>query len=290
MFHRCKSRKYLAKLPDVSVVIIFFNEHFKTLLRSVHSIVNRTPPELLKQIVLVDDCSEWDSLKQQLDDYVSLHWPDLVDIVRNQERRGLIGARLAGAKVATGEVMVFFDSHIEVNYNWVRQLRSQPGKEQPHLTCFFFSQLPPLLEPIVIDNKISTCPIVDIIDHNNFAYNGGYQEGSRGGFDWRFFYKQLPVLPEDQVDKSMPYRSPVMMGGLFAINTKFFWDLGGYDDELDIWGGEQYELSFKIWMCGGMLLDVPCSRVAHIFRGQMDPRPNPRNYNFVARVSGASPK
>lgn len=93
------------------------------MLRTVHSIVNRTPPELLKQIVLVDDGSEWDSLKQQLDDYVSLHWPNLVDVVRNVERRGLIGARLAGAKVATGEVMVFFDSHIEVNYNWVSLLR-----------------------------------------------------------------------------------------------------------------------------------------------------------------------
>lgn len=297
MFYSCKSRQYLAKLPDVSVVIIFFNEHFKTLLRSIYSIVNRTPPELLKQIVLVDDCSEWDSLKQQLDDYVSLHWPDLVDVVRNQKRRGLIGARLAGAQVATGEVMVFFDSHIEVNYNWVSRLGSKLGQilvttgvtsksiSNPLTISYVPLQLPPLLEPIVIDNKISTCPIVDIIDHTNFAYNGGYQEGSRGGFDWRFYYKQLPVLPEDSLDKSMPYRSPVMMGGLFAINTKFFWDLGGYDDELDIWGGEQYELSFKIWMCGGMLLDVPCSRVAHIFRGQMDPRPSPRDYNFVGRVS-----
>jgi polypeptide N-acetylgalactosaminyltransferase len=58
--------------------------------------------------------------------------------------------------------------------------------------------------------------------------------------------------------------------------------LGGYDEGLDIWGGEQYELSFKIWQCGGRMLDAPCSRVGHVYRGYV-PFSNPRKTDYLTR-------
>lgn len=63
--HRCRQITYSEDLPQISVVFIFVNEALSVILRSVHSVVNHTPSQLLKEIILVDDNSdngEWLSI------------------------------------------------------------------------------------------------------------------------------------------------------------------------------------------------------------------------------------
>ena len=55
-------------------------------------------------------------------------WPDgVVKIVRTAQRSGLIRARITGAKAATGDVLIFLDSHCEANTGWCVLIQKSPS-------------------------------------------------------------------------------------------------------------------------------------------------------------------
>ncbi|XP_056008170.1 polypeptide N-acetylgalactosaminyltransferase 5-like isoform X1 [Ostrea edulis] len=243
----CKDLKYKDNLPDTSVVVCFHNEAWTVLLRTVHSIIDRSPPHLLKEIILVDDFSDMDHLKQPLQDYVAKLRN--VKVVRTKKREGLIRARLLGYSVATGEVLTYLDSHCECAEGW----------------------LEPLLDRIAENKSIVVCPVIDVIEDDSFKYQyGNARATSIGGFDWnmQFNWHAIPDYERKRRDNKdyLPVRSPTMAGGLFSISREYFTELGTYDPGMDIWGGENLELSFRVWMCGGTLEIIPCSHVGHIFR------------------------
>lgn len=57
-----------------------------TLLRSIHSVLNRSPPQLLKEIILIDDGSDKAHLKEPLEAYIA-RLPK-VRLIRQEERKG----------------------------------------------------------------------------------------------------------------------------------------------------------------------------------------------------------
>ncbi|XP_042188289.1 polypeptide N-acetylgalactosaminyltransferase 12-like [Callorhinchus milii] len=244
----CKEKTYdYNNLPTTSVVIAFYNEAWSTLLRTIHSVLDTSPDILLKEIIVVDDYSDREHLKQRLEDYIaSLR---KVRLIRAGKREGLVRARLLGASIATGDVLTFLDCHCECHIGW----------------------LEPLLERIHEEESAVVCPVIDVIDWNTFEYLGNAGEPQIGGFDWNLVFTWHVVPEHERKRRRSPIdaiRSPTMAGGLFAVSKKYFEYLGTYDTGMEVWGGENLEFSFRIWQCGGILEVLPCSHVGHVFPKQ----------------------
>uniref|UniRef100_A0A8B9YCM9 polypeptide N-acetylgalactosaminyltransferase n=1 Tax=Bos mutus grunniens TaxID=30521 RepID=A0A8B9YCM9_BOSMU len=79
---------------------------------------------------------------------------------------------------------------------------------------------------------------------------------------------------------SLSCRTPAMIGCSFVVNRKFFGEIGLLDPGMDVYGGENIELGIKVWLCGGSMEVLPCSRVAHIERKK---KPYNSNIGFYTK-------
>ncbi|KAG6457970.1 hypothetical protein O3G_MSEX010589 [Manduca sexta] len=296
----CRAQKFPEKLPKVSIIICFYNEHFETLSRSVYSILDKTDQRYLKEIILVDDYSDLENLhddvhklvnqlnnrmrkdeemletnnldvenvvdyinddnnvdKKTTDKNLKLREGFNVRLLRTSKREGLIRARLYGADNSVGEVLVFLDSHIEVNVDWLQPLLTRLSEGVDGVNVKYSPR--------------AVTPVIDVINADTFEYSASPLV--RGGFNWGLHFKwdNLPKgTLKDGEDFVKPIKSPTMAGGLFAIYREYFNYIGKYDPGMNVWGGENLEISFRVCITNGrfqktipILIVDPISKIHH---------------------------
>uniref|UniRef100_A0A3Q4AK12 Polypeptide N-acetylgalactosaminyltransferase n=1 Tax=Mola mola TaxID=94237 RepID=A0A3Q4AK12_MOLML len=223
-------------LPTTSVIIVFHNEAWSTLLRTVYSVLHTAPAILLKEIILVDDAS-----------------------VDGKHSIGLLWTAVA-------IIWVQFPAACECFNGW----------------------LEPLLARIAENHTAVVSPDITTIDLNTFEFmkpSPYGQNHNRGNFDWSlaFGWESLPDHEKQRrKDETYPIKTPTFAGGLFSISKDYFYQIGSYDEEMEIWGGENIEMSFRVWQCGGQLEIIPCSVVGHVFRTK-SPHTFPKGTQVISR-------
>ena len=84
-------------------------------------------------------------------------------------------------------------------------------------------------------------PIIDIIKKDSMKYTTA-NANIKGGFERNLYFKWLKLTASQMEDRrkdiTAPIITPAIAGGLFVVEKEFFNNIGLYDQEMDIWGGE----------------------------------------------------
>ena len=68
----------------------------------------------------------------------------------------------------------------------------------------------------------------------------------RSGFNSKLEFDWYREPLKNQFETSLPSPVATMAGGLFTINRSYFYELGTYDEGMDVWGAENLEMSFRV--------------------------------------------
>jgi cellulose synthase/poly-beta-1,6-N-acetylglucosamine synthase-like glycosyltransferase len=195
------------------------------------------------EIVVVDDASTDGS-----SDFLGPSYPT-VRLVRAEKRLGSPCARNAGARAARGPILVFCDAHVLPPFGW------------PYLVT----------RALAAPEVGAAGAAVAVVGRPTSI---GY------GLAWRDDALNPEWLPWRD---DSPYPVPILGGAFLAIRSEVFRDVGGFDEGIVDWGGEDAELSLRLWLLGYTCLVLPRVAVAHEFRARLPHtlRPGALSHNLL---------
>ena len=152
--------------------------------------------------------------------------------VLRSEGIGVANARNLGASHASGDVIVFCDAHMRLPRRWHRAL----------------------VEPLESRAVGAAAPGIYSI-----------AEPHRRGYGLYLADPQLRARWKPRPGRS-PSPVPILPGCFLAMRRDVFEATGGFDSGMRQLGGNDNELSLRLWLLGYELLVVPAVEAGHLFR------------------------
>ncbi len=226
-------------IEKASIVIASRNEGkmLKQTVESIRCAQTRIPYE----VIVVDDGSDdgsFDWIGEEDDDVRQTYTSGM----------GLVPARSKGVELATGDMLVFCDAHIEVESFWLDEFVRVMGE-------FHADAVTPVFRDMIQDNPHHRHT------HLMDAVRSEVWDRAKCGRTFR----QLGETAWMSVLES-PFETPVLPGACFAVRAEAFQKVGGYEKAFRGYGGEEEEMSLKLWLNGYTLYATPHTCIRHQFR------------------------
>jgi glycosyltransferase involved in cell wall biosynthesis/DNA-directed RNA polymerase subunit RPC12/RpoP len=230
---------------DLTSIIIPGHNENRSVQRTVDSIFANTERDSF-EIILLDDGSTDGSFefldRNPYKDDARIH------SYRFDQPQGCIHARHHGVNLAKGDVIVFLDAHMALTPNWLKGLKK-------NLVCWGWNT--------------AVSPDITALDEEQWV-----PEASSG-------YVMSIDSKLNMVWGEPPYPTglvPTFVGCCILLPRSLYYQAGGFDLGLRLWGCEFIDLCIKIYRSGGMCLLEPSVLAGHLFR---DDRPYPMSYRDI---------
>ena len=235
--------EFVPVLP-VSVVIPYYQTPAETLARTLAALERQTYPRSLFEVVVVDDGSE---------PPLTLPATPLDAKLVRQARRGfgLARARNAGVRAASHDILLFLDSDILVEDDWMAT-----HARWHHAAC----------DAVTMGAYADVA--MDGIDASTVRQHPGALRDllAKRPTDQRLNEGQLIRTNELTSPTDDPFS--VMLGGNFGFGRAFYWAVGGHDESFARWGMEEIELGYRATVGGALMVPVKEAFAWH--QGRMD--------------------
>jgi len=238
-------KAFTPRLRASVVIPAFDNEQI--LEAVLAGLAKQTYPNELVEVIVADDGSN-PPLDPRLPDYPS------VAIERQGDEGFRAGAaRNLGAHKATGEVLVFLDSDMIPEREWLLE------HMRLHHNCFWALGCGLRRH---VDSRSITWSHVENADRVRDLFSGDEIRVPRFILDYWADHE------DGRKDPSTVWR--VTSSGNLSISAEAFWAVGGFDERICGWGGEDNDLGYRLYQRGAMVVPVHTAMAWHVGWGTYD--------------------